>query len=220
MWTAYRNDDGYGKFRFGEQGSTPWRAHRLSYALATGDTAEGKHLHHKCNNPACVNPAHLEPLTPREHIVENTPKSPSAICAAKTHCQNGHEFNEENTRYNTNGKRTCRICNNGWQKKKLARIREANPIPEKTHCISGHPLSGDNLYLYKTKTGQGRGCRACRNKAARKRNRITFTERKAKERVKKKLRRGITTFTEIERAALVKMKPHDPELAAKISSLL
>ncbi len=32
-----------------------------------------------------------------------------------------------------------------------------------THCKRGHPLSGDNLYLYPS--GGGRVCRACRRKS-------------------------------------------------------
>jgi hypothetical protein len=218
-WLAYKNPDGYGKFRFGPQGSTPWRAHRLSYVLATGDLAEGKHLHHKCENPACVNPNHLEALTPREHIVENTPKSPSAKCAAKTHCQNGHEFNEESARFTKNGKRVCRICNSAWAKAKLAKYRETHPRL-KSHCVNGHPLSGDNLYEYATKTGVGRGCRECRLtnvKQYSKRNRSII---KAKERVKEKFSKGIETFSELEREAMKTMYPRNSEYAEKISKLL
>ena len=31
----------------------------------------------------------------------------------------------------------------------------------KTHCGKGHPLSGSNLYIYKTKAGVGRACQTC-----------------------------------------------------------
>ena len=31
----------------------------------------------------------------------------------------------------------------------------------KTHCKKGHPLSGENLYVYKRKTGENRHCRTC-----------------------------------------------------------
>lgn len=161
IWTASKNELGYGKFHIASDGKH-WKAHRLSYFLTFGPVADGIQLHHICENPACVNPHHLQPATPRQHTIELTPTSPSSINASKTHCQNGHEFNEENT-INTKHGRVCRICNKAWRNAKYAKFRDANPLPEKTHCINGHPLSGDNLYLYKSKTGVGRGCRICRS---------------------------------------------------------
>jgi len=43
-------------------------AYRLAYEFAVGPLEDGVHVHHICENPNCVNPAHLEPLTPAEHI--------------------------------------------------------------------------------------------------------------------------------------------------------
>jgi hypothetical protein len=51
--------------RFGE---TPTYAYRLAYEVAVGPVPDGMHVHHTCENPNCVNPAHLEPVTPSEHV--------------------------------------------------------------------------------------------------------------------------------------------------------
>lgn len=41
--------------------------HREAYERAHGAIPAGHHVHHTCETPGCVNPAHLEALTPREH---------------------------------------------------------------------------------------------------------------------------------------------------------
>jgi hypothetical protein len=33
-----------------------------------GEIPEGHHLHHTCETPGCCNPAHLEPLSPGDHV--------------------------------------------------------------------------------------------------------------------------------------------------------
>jgi hypothetical protein len=64
MWTGTLNK-GYGMFSFG--GKTR-RAHRFAYEALVGPIPEGLALDHLCRNPACVNPAHLEPVTWRENV--------------------------------------------------------------------------------------------------------------------------------------------------------
>ena len=48
--------------------STLW-AHRVSYALFIGPIEEGMHIDHKCRNPICVRPSHLEQVTPSENYL-------------------------------------------------------------------------------------------------------------------------------------------------------
>jgi len=42
-------------------------AHRFAYETLVGPIPEGHHLHHTCEHRGCVNPEHLEPLTPADH---------------------------------------------------------------------------------------------------------------------------------------------------------
>jgi hypothetical protein len=41
--------------------------HTYAYAQAFGEPPAGYHVHHVCENKRCVNPAHLEALSPEEH---------------------------------------------------------------------------------------------------------------------------------------------------------
>jgi hypothetical protein len=43
------------------------RAARVMYRLFVGPLPRGKHTHHTCEQPACVNYRHVTPLTPSEH---------------------------------------------------------------------------------------------------------------------------------------------------------
>lgn len=43
-------------------------AHRWFYSMLVGKLLPGEVIHHKCQVPRCVNPDHLEALTPSEHM--------------------------------------------------------------------------------------------------------------------------------------------------------
>jgi hypothetical protein len=42
-------------------------AHRWVWLRERGELDPGCHLHHTCGNRLCVNPAHLEALSPEDH---------------------------------------------------------------------------------------------------------------------------------------------------------
>jgi len=84
-------------------------AHRFAYEDIVGSIPEGLQIDHLCRNPSCVNPSHLEVVTNKENCLRG--ESPNAINARKTHCDNGHPFDEQNTYVRPdNGQRQCRIC--------------------------------------------------------------------------------------------------------------
>ena len=91
-------------------------AHRVSYMLLVGPIPSGAELDHLCRNPACVNPAHLEPVTHQENILRGNYGGDSQTKRAWTHCKHEHEFTPENTLIErATGKRRCRTCKNRLQ---------------------------------------------------------------------------------------------------------
>lgn len=66
-WTGGRHSYGYGVFML--PGSDKHvRAHRYSYERTYGPIPDGLVVMHKCDNPPCVNPDHLQLGTKRDNI--------------------------------------------------------------------------------------------------------------------------------------------------------
>ncbi len=105
LWSAGATSKGYAHFYV--DGKTV-RAHRWAYKTWVGDLIAGMFIHHKCNTIACVNPLHLEQVTPLEHN-----QGIKGWGGNKTHCKSGHPLSGENLipgYVNGNRWRRCREC--------------------------------------------------------------------------------------------------------------
>lgn len=116
VWTGTLTQRGYGMFSVGRR-MVP--AHRWHYEYHHGEVPKSLEIDHLCRVRHCVNPAHLEPVTP----AENRARSPLAP-ERKTHCPYGHPYDEANTYVNPRGSRECRTCNTTAGRRARRAIRE------------------------------------------------------------------------------------------------
>jgi hypothetical protein len=105
---------GYGEIGTGGHRGRPAYAHRVAYESFVGPIPAGYHIDHLCREPRCCNPQHLEPVPHGENILRGS--TFSARNKAKTHCVNGHAFDDENT-YTWHGQRKCKQCQRDRQRR-------------------------------------------------------------------------------------------------------
>lgn len=82
LWTGPKDGKGYGMFRAGEKTR---RAHRFSYALYVGVIPENMLVCHRCDTPACVNPAHLFIGTSRDNAEDREQKGRGVRPSGEAH---------------------------------------------------------------------------------------------------------------------------------------
>ena len=107
LWLGKKDKDGYGQMTVGGGPARDQRVHRVTYQLWVGPLVAGLEPDHLCRVRSCCNPDHLEAITIRENILRG--EGTAAMNARKTHCQNGHQFTDDNV-YVWHGMRRCLAC--------------------------------------------------------------------------------------------------------------
>lgn len=102
VWAAYCRPSGYGQIYDPATGAMTY-AHRYYYEHLVGPITPGNQIDHLCRNRACVNPGHLEDVTPSV----NTRRS--RLIDGK--CKRGHDVTRPGGLYlYPDGRRECRTC--------------------------------------------------------------------------------------------------------------
>lgn len=111
LWTGYRARSGYAYIT---RDHVPMLAHRVAYEELVGPIPSGLTIDHLCRVRHCVNPEHMEPVTigvnVRRRQLSAEARRGMAHNATRTHCPQGHPYDEANTYLDRKGKRYCRAC--------------------------------------------------------------------------------------------------------------
>lgn len=143
----------------------PWMVHRLVAFAFIGPCAEGLECCHNDGNNQNNTVENLRWDTKSSNTLDAVRQGTNA-CAAKTHCPQGHPYDEANTAIE-NGARRCKACHRIREMAKR-RAQGITPPTPKQCCPHGHPFTPENTFIRRgTMT---RICRTCKRANATRQN--------------------------------------------------
>lgn len=135
-YVGTRNADGYGVLPTPVHGSR--LAHRAALADALGRPVDGLALH-RCDNPPCINPAHLYEGTQQDNVADAVARGRARGGRHdQTDCVHGHELTPDNVHLKPNPKcrsgyeRACRACRTARSRAQAAARKAARAARQST----------------------------------------------------------------------------------------
>ncbi len=127
LWQGTKISDGYGHIRW--HGKMVL-AHRLFAHMFLGFPLDERQVLHKCDVPACVNPAHLFIGDHRMNMRDCSIKK-RTLGQKKTHCKRGHLLAGENIIAYRLPWRACRLCLRKTQREfaRAKRLKSKGELP-------------------------------------------------------------------------------------------
>lgn len=129
--------------------------HDLVLTAFTGPRPPGLVTCHGDGDPANNRVENLRWDTQSENLLDAV-RHGTHPRAAASECHRGHEFTVENTIVSREGWRSCRICVNESQRRRMKRSERTADGGRRTHCLQGHAYTAENTAV------DSRGFKTCR----------------------------------------------------------
>lgn len=107
-WKGNKNKTGYGMLWISDKPAVKKLAHRISWEIHNGEIPEGLGVLHKCDNPPCINPAHLFLGTFRDNMKDKLTKGRHARGEKQKHILTDEAVMEIRNRYANRNKQPRR----------------------------------------------------------------------------------------------------------------